>query len=96
MFMSIMDITIVNVALPTIGRDFLVNLPEHAQTIRQAQRILDAVRQVVEATGVHKGKARRALDSTLLEWVLSWIMRRPPVISVLRRGMLGSYGQSPT
>src|SRR5438067_2763597 len=31
------------------------------------ERIFDAVRAVVDATGVLKGKARRALDSTLLD-----------------------------
>jgi transposase len=31
------------------------------------QRIFDAVRTVVDATGVLQGKARRALDSTLLD-----------------------------
>jgi hypothetical protein len=31
------------------------------------ERVFDAVRQVVEATGVLKGKTRRALDSSLLD-----------------------------
>ena len=31
------------------------------------QRVFDAVRSVIEATGVLKGKTRRAIDSTLLD-----------------------------
>ena len=31
------------------------------------ERIFDAVREVIDATGVLKGKRRRALDSTLLD-----------------------------
>jgi IS5 family transposase len=49
------------------------------------QRIFDAVRAVVEATGVLGGKARRALDSTLLDDAVATQDTVTQLISVIRR-----------
>ena len=49
------------------------------------ERIFDAVRAVVDATGVLKGKARRALDSTLLDDAVATQDTVTQLISVIRR-----------
>jgi IS5 family transposase len=49
------------------------------------ERIFDAVRQVVEATGVLKGRSRRALDSTLLDDAVATQDTVTQLISAIRR-----------
>lgn len=49
------------------------------------QRIFDAVRAVVEATGVLKGRTRRALDSTLLDDAVATQDTVTQLISAIRR-----------
>lgn len=49
------------------------------------ERIFDAVRQVIEATGVLKGKTRRALDSTLLDDAVATQDTVTQLISQIRR-----------
>jgi IS5 family transposase len=49
------------------------------------QRIFDAVRAVVDATGVLKGKARRALDSTLLDDAVATQDTVTQLIAAVRR-----------
>lgn len=49
------------------------------------ERIFDAVRSVIEATGVLKGKHRRALDSTLLDDAVATQDTVTQLISAIRR-----------
>jgi len=49
------------------------------------ERIFEAVRQVVEATGVLKGKTRRAVDSTLLDDAVATQDTVTQLISAIRR-----------
>jgi IS5 family transposase len=49
------------------------------------ERILEAVRQVVQATGVLKGRTRRALDSTLLDDAVATQDTVTQLISAIRR-----------
>ena len=49
------------------------------------ERIFDAVRQVVEVTGVLKGRSRRALDSTLLDDAVATQDTVTQLISAIRR-----------
>jgi len=49
------------------------------------ERVFDAVRRVVEATGVLKGKTRRALDSTLLDDAVATQDTVTQIISAIRR-----------
>jgi Transposase domain (DUF772) len=63
------------------------------------RRIFDAVRQVVEATGVHGGRGRRALDSTILEdavatqdTVTKWSRRSTGSAGWCRRRVRSSLG----
>jgi IS5 family transposase len=49
------------------------------------ERVFDAVRAVVEATGVLKGKTRRALDSTLLDDAVATQDTVTQIISAIRR-----------
>ncbi|HEV8564205.1 MAG TPA: IS1182 family transposase [Actinomycetota bacterium] len=49
------------------------------------ERIFDAVRAVVEATGVLKGRSRRALDSTLLDDAVATQDTVTQIISAIRR-----------
>lgn len=49
------------------------------------ERVFDAVRQVIEATGVLKGKTRRALDSTLLDDAVATQDTVTQIISAIRR-----------
>ena len=51
----------------------------------QPQRIFDAVRAVVDATGVLRGKARRALDSTLLDDAVATQDTVTQIIAAVRR-----------
>ena len=51
----------------------------------QPQRIFDAVREVVHATGVLSGKTRRALDSTLLDDAVATQDTVTQLCSVIRR-----------
>lgn len=51
----------------------------------QPQRIFDAVRDVVQATGVLTGKVRRALDSTLLDDAVATQDTVTQLCSVIRR-----------
>jgi IS5 family transposase len=56
--------------------------------LRQSQRperIFDAVREVVEATGVLKGRKRRALDSTLLDDAVATQDTVTQLVSAIRR-----------
>ena len=52
---------------------------------QRPQRIFDAVRQVVAETGVLKGKARRALDSTLLDDAVATQDTVTQLVSMIRR-----------
>ena len=49
------------------------------------ERIFDAVREVVDATGVLKGKTRRALDSTLLDDAVATQDTVTQLVSAIRR-----------
>jgi len=49
------------------------------------ERVFDAVRVVVEATGVLKGKTRRAIDSTLLDDAVATQDTVTQIISAIRR-----------
>lgn len=49
------------------------------------ERIFDAVRSVVEATGILKGKTRRALDSTLLDDAVATQDTVTQLVSAIRR-----------
>lgn len=49
------------------------------------ERIFDAVRDVVDATGVLRGKTRRALDSTLLDDAVATQDTVTQLVSVIRR-----------
>src|SRR6266581_4674823 len=49
------------------------------------ERIFDAVRAVIEATGVLKGRTRRALDSTLLDDAVATQDTVTQLISAIRR-----------
>ena len=52
---------------------------------KRPERVFDAVRSVVEATGVLKGKTRRALDSTLLDDAVATQDTVTQIISAIRR-----------
>jgi IS5 family transposase len=55
------------------------------RTSEHPERIFDAVRSVIEATGVLKGKTRRALDSTLLDDAVATQDTVTQLISAIRR-----------
>ena len=55
------------------------------RTSDRPERVFDAVRAVVEATGVLKGKTRRALDSTLLDDAVATQDTVTQLISAIRR-----------
>src|SRR5579859_5728656 len=55
------------------------------RTSERPERIFDAVRSVIDATGVLKGKARRALDSTLLDDAVATQDTVTQLISAIRR-----------
>src|SRR2546425_1448376 len=74
-------------ALDDAGFDYSV-LPYWRTRLRASERperIFDAVRSVVEATGVLKGKTRRALDSTLLDDAVATQDTVTQLISAIRR-----------
>jgi IS5 family transposase len=69
------------------GFDFSV-LTYWRTRLRQSERperIFDAVREVVDATGVLKGRTRRALDSTLLDDAVATQDTVTQLISAIRR-----------
>ena len=55
------------------------------RTSEHPERIFDAVRSVIDATGVLKGKTRRALDSTLLNDAVATQDTVTQLISAIRR-----------
>jgi hypothetical protein len=55
------------------------------RTSERPERIFDAVRSVIDATGVLKGKTRRALDSTLLEDAVATQDTVTQLIAAVRR-----------
>lgn len=55
------------------------------RTSERPERIFDAVREVVAATGVLKGKTRRALDSTLLDDAVATQDTVTQLIAAIRR-----------
>ena len=55
------------------------------RTSEHPERIFDAVRSVIDATGVLKGKTRRALDSTLLDDAVATQDTVTQLISAIRR-----------
>jgi len=55
------------------------------RTSDQPERIFDAVRSVIDATGVLQGKTRRALDSTLLDDAVATQDTVTQLISAIRR-----------
>ena len=55
------------------------------RTSERPERIFDAVRSVIDATGVLKGKTRRALDSTLLDDAVATQDTVTQLISAIRR-----------
>ena len=55
------------------------------RTSGRPERIFDAVRQVIEATGVLRGKTKRALDSTLLDDAVATQDTVTQLISQIRR-----------
>ena len=60
-------------------------LADPAAPLRTPERIFDAVRAVIDATGVLKGKTRRALDSTLLDDAVATQDTVTQLISAIRR-----------
>jgi IS5 family transposase len=74
-------------ALDDAGFDFSV-LTYWRTRLRRSERperIFDAVRSVIDATGVLKGKARRALDSTLLDDAVATQDTVTQLIAAIRR-----------
>lgn len=74
-------------ALDDPGFDYSVLTYWRARLRRSAapERIFDAVREVVAATGVLKGRTRRALDSTLLDDAVATQDTVTQLISAIRR-----------
>lgn len=74
-------------ALDDEGFDYSVLTYWRTRLRRSArpERIFDAVRAVVEATGVLKGKSRRALDSTLLDDAVATQDTVTQLIAAIRR-----------
>jgi IS5 family transposase len=74
-------------ALDDEGFDFsvLTYWRSRLRTSEQPERIFDAVRSVVDATGVLKGKTRRALDSTLLDDAVATQDTVTQLIAAIRR-----------
>ncbi len=75
------------VALTDEGFDYsvLTYWRTRLRTSEHPERIFDAVRAVVDATGVLKGKTRRALDSTLLDDAVATQDTVTQLISAIRR-----------
>ena len=55
------------------------------RTSERPERIFDAVRAVIDATGILKGKTRRALDSTLLDDAVATQDTVTQLIAAIRR-----------
>jgi IS5 family transposase len=55
------------------------------RTSKHPERIFDAVRSVIDATGILKGKTRRALDSTLLDDAVATQDTVTQLIAAIRR-----------
>jgi IS5 family transposase len=74
-------------ALDDEGFDFsvLTYWRTRLRTSERPERIFDAVRSVIDATGVLKGKTRRALDSTLLDDAVATQDTVTQLISAIRR-----------
>jgi IS5 family transposase len=74
-------------AIDSTGFDYSVLTYWRARLRRseRPERIFDAVREVVAATGVLKGKTRRALDSTLLDDAVATQDTVTQLISAIRR-----------
>jgi IS5 family transposase len=74
-------------ALDDEGFDFsvLTYWRTRLRTSESPERIFDAVRSVVDATGVLKGKTRRALDSTLLDDAVATQDTVTQLIAAIRR-----------
>jgi IS5 family transposase len=74
-------------ALDDQGFDFsvLTYWRTRLRTSARPERIFDAVRSVIDATGVLKGKTRRALDSTLLDDAVATQDTVTQLISAMRR-----------
>ena len=74
-------------ALDDVGFDYSV-LTYWRSRLRRSdrpERVFDAVREVVAATGVLKGRSRRALDSTLLDDAVATQDTVTQLISAIRR-----------
>jgi hypothetical protein len=63
----------------------LVYWRNRLRTSPRPRRIFDAVRQVVEATGVLRGRGRRVLDSTILEDAVATQDTVTQLIAAIRR-----------
>jgi len=74
-------------ALDDEGFDFsvLTYWRTRLRTSGRPERIFDAVRSVIDATGVLKGKTRRALDSTLLDDAVATQDTVTQLIAAIRR-----------
>ena len=74
-------------ALDDAGFDYsvLTYWRTRLRTSERPERIFDAVRSVIDATGVLKGKTRRALDSTLLDDAVATQDTVTQLISAIRR-----------
>ena len=74
-------------ALDDEGFDFsvLTYWRTRLRTSEHPERIFDAVRSVIDATGVLKGKTRRALDSTLLDDAVATQDTVTQLIAAIRR-----------
>lgn len=74
-------------SLDEVGFDYsvLTYWRTRLRNSERPERIFDAVRQVVAATGILKGKTRRALDSTLLDDAVATQDTITQLISAIRR-----------
>ena len=74
-------------ALDDAGFDFtvLTYWRSRLRNSERPERIFEAVRQVIDATGVLKGKTRRALDSTLLDDAVATQDTVTQLIGAIRR-----------
>jgi IS5 family transposase len=74
-------------ALDEEGFDFsvLTYWRSRLRNSSRPERIFEAVRQVIEATGVLKGKTRRALDSTLLDDAVATQDTVTQLVAAIRR-----------
>jgi IS5 family transposase len=86
-------------ALDDEGFDFsvLTYWRTRLRTSERPERIFDAVRSVIDATGVLKGKTRRALDSTLLDDAVATQDTVTQLIAAIRRvrRVVSGAGQVP-